>query len=82
MPNIDVWFLQLFPFLRTTLSPTNLNKFIDIEILIRDAIIKEKTVKSGFLQIRGVGSRGPPDPDFLHVDQNVNPDYFLGGDLD
>jgi hypothetical protein len=31
----------------------------------RDAIIKEGG---------GGGSQGPPDPDFLHVDQNVNPD--------
>ena len=33
-------------------------------VFIRDAIIKENPVKSGFLQIRGEGSRGPPDPDF------------------
>ena len=46
---------------------------------VRDADIKENPVKSGFLQIwGGGGSRGPPNPDFLHVDQNVNPD-FEGG---
>ena len=48
--------------------------------MVRDAIIKENPVKTGFLQIGGAGgSRGPPNPDFLHVDQTVNPD-FEGGD--
>ena len=47
--------------------------------MLRDDI-KENPVKSGFFQIGGCGeSRGPPDPDFLHVDENVNPD-FEGGD--
>ena len=43
----------------------------DLKVNVRDAIIKENPVKSGFLQIGGSGgSRGPPDPDFLHVNKN------------
>ena len=37
-------------------------------VSLRDAIIKENPVKSGFLQIGGGGgSQRPPDPDLLHV---------------
>ena len=57
----------------------NKEKCIALHRKLRDTIIKENPVKSGFLQIRGGGFRGPPDPDFLHVDQNVNPDFEGGG---
>ena len=54
---------------------------LNIPYNIRDGDNKENPVKSGFLQIGGGwGSRGPPDPDFLHVDQNVNPDFDGWGD--
>ena len=63
-------------FLKTASSCSNLNIASSVflcmlSITIRDAIIKENPVKSGFLQIGGGrGSRGPPDPDFLHVNKN------------
>ena len=37
---------------------------IEFNTMVRDAIIKENPVKSGFLQIGGVGDLGPTDPDF------------------
>ena len=42
--------------------------WVENNISLRDAIIKENPVISGFLQIGGGGgSQRPPDQDFLHV---------------
>ena len=41
------------------------------EVTLRDAVIKENPVLSGILQKGGGGgSRAPPVPDLLHVNQN------------
>ena len=49
----------------------DLKNLIQTDKALRDAIIKANPVKSGFFQIGGGGgSRGLPDPDFLHVNRN------------
>ena len=45
-----------------------------MQVKLRDAIIKENPNQGG-------GFQGPPDPDFLHVDQSENPDFEGGGDF-
>jgi hypothetical protein len=58
-------------------------KFVGLQLMIRDAVIKENPVLSGILQKGGGGggSQGPPVPDSFHLGKSGNPDREGGGGI-